>query len=85
MTIIGKKVVNFVSRNIVCRFGIPHRIIFDSEKQFTINPFKSWCKKLENEHLFTSVAHTQADGQVEVTNRTIIQGLKTRLEQAKGD
>lgn len=34
---------------------------------------------------FTSVAHPQANGQVEVTNRTIVEGIKKRLEQAKGE
>ncbi|GKB11429.1 reverse transcriptase domain-containing protein [Tanacetum coccineum] len=33
---------------------------------------------------FTSVAHPQANGQTEVTNRTLLQGLKTRLGNAKG-
>ncbi|GJU07443.1 reverse transcriptase domain-containing protein [Tanacetum coccineum] len=33
---------------------------------------------------FTSVAHPQANGQTEVTNRTLIQGLKTRLGKSKG-
>ena len=30
------------------------------------------------------VAHPQANGQTEVTNRTILQGLKARLDKAKG-
>lgn len=33
---------------------------------------------------FTSVAHPQAKGQTEVTNRTILRAIKTRLSQAKG-
>ncbi|KAK6142935.1 hypothetical protein DH2020_023283 [Rehmannia glutinosa] len=33
---------------------------------------------------FTSVAHPQANGQVEVTNRTLVRGLKARLERAGG-
>ncbi|KAI3451561.1 hypothetical protein Pfo_008226 [Paulownia fortunei] len=34
--------------------------------------------------LHTSVAHPQANGQVEVTNRIILQGIKTRLDRSGG-
>ena len=30
-----------------------------------------------------SVAHPQANGEAEVTNRTLLQGIKARLERAK--
>ncbi|KAI3470756.1 hypothetical protein Pfo_027419 [Paulownia fortunei] len=33
---------------------------------------------------FTSVAHPQANGQVEVTNRIILQGIKTKLDRSGG-
>lgn len=33
---------------------------------------------------FTSVAHPQTNGQVEVTNRTIVNGIKTRLDRVGG-
>ncbi|GJX95396.1 reverse transcriptase domain-containing protein [Tanacetum coccineum] len=59
-------------------------IISDNKKQFTNNPFREWCEELEIKQKFTSVAHPQANGQTEVTNRTILQGLKTRLGKAKG-
>ena len=35
-------------------------------------------------HKLTSVRHLQSNGEVEVTNRTILHGLKTRLNEAKG-
>lgn len=34
--------------------------------------------------LYFSIAHPQSNGQVEVTNRTIKEGLKKRLDEAKG-
>lgn len=34
-------------------------------------------------HHFTSVSHPQANGEAEITNRTLLQGLKTRLDHAK--
>lgn len=84
-TITGRNILRFVWRNIVCRFGIPQVIISDNGKQFADDPFKSWCVELNIRQKFTSVAHQQANGQVEVTNRTILHGLKTRLGNAKGD
>ncbi|KAL0361372.1 UNVERIFIED_CONTAM: hypothetical protein Sradi_3821700 [Sesamum radiatum] len=43
-----------------------------------------WCKGLAIKQFFTSVSNPQANGQTEVTNRTILQHLKTRLGSAKG-
>ncbi|XP_073120617.1 uncharacterized protein [Henckelia pumila] len=34
---------------------------------------------------FTSMAYPQGNGQVEVTNRSLVQGLKTRLGKEKGN
>nr|XP_043633076.1 uncharacterized protein K02A2.6-like [Erigeron canadensis] len=83
-TITGHKILKFVWHNIVCRYGIPGIIISDNGKQFANNPFREWCEELKIRQQFTSVAHPQANGQTEVTNRTILQGLKTRLNKAKG-
>lgn len=66
VTITGKNILKFVWKNIICRFGISHRIISDNGKQFANDPLR-------------------ANGQVEVTNKTILQELKTRLDPAKGD
>ncbi|GJR05438.1 reverse transcriptase domain-containing protein [Tanacetum coccineum] len=45
-TITGNQIKNFVWDNIVCRFGLPRKIISNNGKQFQDNPFKDWCKKL---------------------------------------
>ncbi|GKA15121.1 reverse transcriptase domain-containing protein [Tanacetum coccineum] len=66
------------------RFRIPGVIISDNEKQFAENLFHDWCNELKIKQKFTSIAHPQANGQKEVTNRTLLQGLKTRLGKAKG-
>ncbi|XP_071917197.1 uncharacterized protein [Coffea arabica] len=81
----GKAVQKFFWKNIVCRFGIPHVLISDNVRQFAENPFKSWCAEFGISQHFTSVGHPQANGQVENVNRTILQGLKTRLELAQSN
>ncbi|GJT60431.1 reverse transcriptase domain-containing protein [Tanacetum coccineum] len=78
-TITGNNILKFVRNNIVCRFGIPGIIISDNGKQFAENPFREWCSELKIKQQFTSVAHLQTNGKTEVTNRTLLQGLKTRL------
>ncbi|KAL0290209.1 UNVERIFIED_CONTAM: hypothetical protein Sradi_7054700 [Sesamum radiatum] len=34
---------------------------------------------------FTTVAHPQSNGQIEVTNRILVQGIKRRLERVRGN
>ncbi|KAL0439574.1 UNVERIFIED_CONTAM: Gag-Pol polyprotein [Sesamum latifolium] len=79
-----KEVIKFLWKNIVCRFGIPHALISDNGTQFSGKKLKEWCEGLAIKQFFTSVSNPQANGQTEVTNRTILQHLKTRLGTAKG-
>ncbi|XP_071688260.1 uncharacterized protein [Rutidosis leptorrhynchoides] len=79
-SITGKQIVNFVWEEIVCRFEIPHEIVSDTGKQFAHDPFRSWCDGLNIKQTFSSVAHPQANGQVEVTNRDIVSGIRARLD-----
>ncbi|XP_073137716.1 uncharacterized protein [Henckelia pumila] len=65
-------------------FGIPKTLISDNGTQFYGAKIKDWCKELSIKQFFTSVGNPQANGQTEVTNRTILQQLKTRLGNAKG-
>ncbi|KAL2235395.1 UNVERIFIED_CONTAM: hypothetical protein Sindi_1271700 [Sesamum indicum] len=61
----------------------PRILISDNGTQFQGKNITEWCKELKIAQLFTAVANPQANGQTEVTNRTILQYLKTHLE-AKG-
>ncbi|XP_073137334.1 uncharacterized protein [Henckelia pumila] len=79
-----RDVINFLWKNIVCRFGIPKTLVSDNGTQFSGAKIKDWCKGLSIKQFFTSVGNPQANGQTEVTNRTILQHLKTRLGNAKG-
>ncbi|KAL0445450.1 UNVERIFIED_CONTAM: hypothetical protein Slati_2267700 [Sesamum latifolium] len=75
------EVMKFIWKNIVCRFGIPREIISDNGRQFQGQRIQEWCQGLHIRQRFTTVAHPQANGQVEVTNRILIQGIKRRLER----
>ncbi|GJR17116.1 reverse transcriptase domain-containing protein [Tanacetum coccineum] len=80
-TITGKQVVNFAYDNIFCRFGIPATIVIDNGTQFTNDPFKKWAEKLMVKLICTSVYHPQWNGAVERVNKSLLRGIKTRLEK----
>ena len=77
------KVQNFVWKNIVCRFGIPRTIISNNGRQFDSHGFKSFCSSLGIKNKYLSLGHPQANGQTEVTNRTLLKIIKARLVEAK--
>ena len=55
-------------------------LISDNGKQFENSAFRNFCLELGT----STQAHPQANGQVEVTNRSLLKIIKTRLEGAKG-
>ncbi|XP_075483685.1 uncharacterized protein LOC142523839 [Primulina tabacum] len=74
-----KEVMKFLWKNIVCRFGIPRRLISDNGRQFLGKKIRSWCQEMKITQSFPSVVYPQANGQTEVQNRIIAQALKARL------
>ncbi|GJS81797.1 reverse transcriptase domain-containing protein [Tanacetum coccineum] len=78
-TITGNQVKKFVWDNIVCRFGLPGEIVSDNGKQFSDNPFKDWCGKLNIIHRFASVKHPQSNRLVERANQSLGEGIKACL------
>lgn len=83
-TITDTEVMKFLWQNIFCRYGVPRDLISDNGTQFNSKRIQRWCLDMKITQRFTSVAHPQANGQVEVTNRTIVEGIKKKLEQAGG-
>ena len=82
-TITEKNVRSFVWRYIICRFGIPRVFVSDNGRQFDNNSFWDFCSQLGIKNHYSFPAHPQASGQVEVTNRSLLKIIKTRLEGAK--
>ena len=78
-SVTGRHMEKFVWEHIICRFGVPHIIISDNGKQFAEGVFPTFCNGLKIKQSFTSVYHPQGNGQVEVTNRDIINGIERRL------
>ena len=83
-TITEKNVRSFVWRNIVYMYGIPRVLVLDNGKQFDNDSFSNFCSQLGIKNHYSSPVHPQANRQVEVTNRSLLKIIKTRLEEAKG-
>ncbi|GKA12898.1 reverse transcriptase domain-containing protein [Tanacetum coccineum] len=81
--ITGKEIIRFVMDNIICRYGLPRVIVTDNGAQLVSDPFKSWCTRFEIQQMNTAVAHPQANGLVERANRSLMEGIKTRLGREK--
>ncbi|KAL0437707.1 UNVERIFIED_CONTAM: hypothetical protein Sradi_0478600 [Sesamum radiatum] len=79
------EVMKLIWNNIVCHFGIPREIISNNGRQFQGRRIQEWCQELHIKQRFTSVAHPQSNGQVEVTNRILMQGIKRKLERVGGN
>ena len=48
--------IEFIYKNIVCRYGVPHTIIFDNNTQFDCDECKEFCDDLQVKKVFSSVA-----------------------------
>jgi hypothetical protein len=83
-TITERNIQNFVWKAVVCRFGIPRVLVSDNGKQFDNPRFRQFSQELGIHNHYSSPGHPQANGQVEVTNWSLLKLIKTRLEGAKG-
>nr|KYP38969.1 hypothetical protein KK1_039756 [Cajanus cajan] len=78
-----------MSKNIVTRFGMAHVVISDNWLYCTDQKFNTFLSNLGIRHciflvVFTSVEHTQSNGQEEASNKVILTELRKRLGDAKG-
>lgn len=83
-SITSKVLERFVWQNIITRFSVPNTIITDNGRQFTSKQLQNFCKEWHIHHKTTSVEHLPTNGQVELANKIIVQGIKKRLDSAKG-
>jgi transposase InsO family protein len=68
----------------VCRFDIPYALVTDNGKQFDCAHFRKWCSELYIRNSYWTPTFPQSIGQVEATNKTLVQILKKKLGQKKG-
>jgi transposase InsO family protein len=78
------KAIEFI-QNIMHRFGMPNRIITDLGSPFIAIKFRSWTQDRGININYASVAHPEANGQVERANGFILAGLKPKLYEELED
>ena len=74
----------FVWKNIVTQFGVPHVLISNTGLQFDSKMFRRYCSELGITNRYSTNAYPQGIGQAEAVNKVIVNGLKKRLDDAKG-
>ena len=74
----------FFWKNIVTRFEVPHSFILDNGLQFDSKSFRRYCCELGITNKYSTPTYPQGNGQAEVVNKVIVNGLKKRLDDVKG-
>ena len=77
-------VKKFIRKNIVTRFGVSYVLISDNDLQFDSKAFRKYCSDLGIKNRYSTSAYSQGNGQAEAVNKVIVNGLKKRLDDAKG-
>ncbi|XP_024015923.1 uncharacterized protein LOC112089179 [Eutrema salsugineum] len=78
------QVEHFVWKNIICRHGVPYDIVTDNGSQFISTRFEAFCEKWKIRLSKSTPRYPQGTGQAEAANKTILDGLKKRLDAKKG-
>ena len=65
----------FVWKKIVTRFGIPRILVLDNDSD---------CSKLEIINRYSTLGYPQGNCQAKATNKSIVNGLKRRLDDSEG-
>ena len=75
---------NLVWKNIVMTFGVPNSLISNNGLQFDSRAFHEFCSDLGIKNRYSTPAYPQSNGQAEAINKAIVNGLRKRLDGAKG-
>ena len=74
----------FIWKNLVTQFGVPYALISNNGLQFNRKAFRKYCSDLAIKNRYSTPTYPQGNGQAEVVNKVIMNGLKKRLDDVKG-
>ncbi|EOX94762.1 Uncharacterized protein TCM_004374 [Theobroma cacao] len=72
---IGSTVANFIKENIICRFGIPKRILSDNGILFVNFSVNELLAFYDVDHVKSILYYPKINGQAEATNKTLLKML----------
>jgi transposase InsO family protein len=76
-----REVIHFISEHIVHRFGIPQTMTTDQGSSFMSHQVHDFAESLKIKLLSSSPYYTQANGQAESNNTTLIKLIKKKIEE----
>lgn len=79
----SKVVIRFILENIITRFGVPTRIIFDNGMAFRSEEYNALCMDYGIIISHSSPYHPQGNGQAKSSNKNILKIIKKMLGQNK--
>ena len=65
-------------------FGVPRVLILENGLQFGSKAFRRYYSELGIVNRYSTPSYPQSNGQAKATNNSIINGLKKRLDDSKG-
>ncbi|XP_017438127.1 uncharacterized protein LOC108344174 [Vigna angularis] len=83
LSIISAQRVQKFIWHLICRFGLPQKIITDNGRQFIERKLEEFLSILGIKHVTSSVEHPQTNGQAEAANKALLTELKKRHGEAK--
>ena len=78
-----EEALEFIRDRIISVYGSPKQIISDQGATFTSHRWRTMMEKWKINHITTSPANPQANGQVERMNQTILKSLRRTLGSKK--
>ena len=73
----SKTICEFLTDFIICRHGVPDKLISDQGTQLDCVEFRSFCDSFGIQHQMSTVYHPESNGLVERFNRTLLSMLRT--------
>lgn len=80
----GAAVANFIREHIVCRFGIPYKIVTDNRTPFVNKQVSDTLKGYGIKHRCSTPYYPQGNGQAEATNKTLLRILSKMVYEYSG-
>lgn len=84
-TTTSDRVIRFIEQNIICKFGLPKKIVSDNGRQFIGEEFKQFAQKLNIQLVTTTDYHPQSNGLDERFNGSLVKILRNYITKNQKD